>query len=879
MVTQKEPKKPAGSGNKQPDYEPATGYARLSLVRFRAWQVLLVLIVLIGASLLLFPRQRMLVDFYLERGRTEEALDGITRMLERDPDNPELLNMAAEARFQTGDMAEAVHLQERAAGSAPERLGYLSRLATLYEWNRNPKDALKAYELITARDPSNKDALIKIIELSRHLGYIDREGLAVARLVELENDSDEAGDPLLRELTGSLETLSLKRIAEGPDPLLDELLGRLYLVRLDYLDERLEGGIPSTTETETAEAALHFFLVTGHLEEGQELAVRLDQGLQKGVSFQLAWADFLRWNGLSEEALALLIEAHEQEPENADIARTAVETAWQTGDVQNLIAPLERRLGREPDSEKLRVFLADLHRAAGDPVRVFNLYESLLRDHPNNPEYMAALITAAEGSPVPALKERAADLAGEAVTQDAELLKRRAELYVAAQAPQKALPLLSVLAARSGGDKEAVERMMEVAGFTNDPASLEKTLSEALGLRPSDQALRRRAADTFFWTEGAGESYRTQLDLIKKPGATREDVFRLIELAGYTGRPEHEREAIALAAKKLRGPGVSILKESPPPYEVPASDESAFAAVRDYLDRYPKDRAFMDLLIQHYLKSGRPGLAAPLLADLSDRAPDDFQKALDAGDAYLQGDRLKNGLPYFEHASSLNPEDVSLRRRLMTYYGWVGLREKQIAQMVLLEEDGLLKEEERIQLAEAFLEMREGARALEILRPAEAEDPLRKREGFLLATAYEISGNKDGALAVYDRLARSHADDPSLLAELGDRALWLDRAPAALAFYEASLRRDPKNLRALKGSGLVYAWNNDPQRAAARLEEYLSLNPDDFEIRYQLGELYFADQREAEALKEHQKALNLMDQMKREVSPRQPSSRNTGIHQ
>ena len=236
--------------------------------------------------------------------------------------------------------------------------------------------------------------------------------------------------------------------------------------------------------------------------------------------------------------------------------------------------------------------------------------------------------------------------------------------------------------------------------------------------------------------------------------------------------------------------------------------------------------------------------------------------------AFLQADQLKRGLPYFERALDLDPENTELRRRLATYYGWLGLREKQIAAMERLEHDGLLTPEERLDLAQAFIDRREGNRALELLRPVEDRDPFPLREGLLLASAYELTGKKAQAMAVYEELARTHRDDPGLLAELGDRALWLDRLPPALAFYEAALRLDPENLRALKGSGQIYAWNNNAERAIARFEAYNRLNPDDFEVRYQLGELYFANQREGSAFEEYRKTLRLMDQAKQEgISP------------
>ncbi len=876
MVTQDETESTAGPPPGTRESEPASGYARLSLIRFRAWQILLVLVVLIVVSFLLFPRERMLIDFHLERGRLQDAQDEIARMLAKDPDNPELLRLGAETHFLAGEMKDAIRLQERAAQSGPQRSTDWNRLASFYEWDRNPRAALTAYERIAFEEPYDPQILQKVIEYARYFQQPRLEARAVVRLLEMEEKPDAAVDPLLEELTRALRSLAGERNTDTPDPLLDELLVDLYRVRSDYRDEQRSGGIPATTGTETAKAALESFLVTGHLEEGRDLARRLDERLERGITLQLAWVDYLRWNGLLEQALSLVLELQKQRPGDMALARLAGELATQTGNTPRLIQSLEQRLDMEPDSDLIRVSLAGLYRAAGDPARAFRLYEELHRGSPRNPTYVDGLLATAEESDRPALKEGAADLAGESDLQDQALLERRANLYLAAENPRKAWPLVKELASRSGGEKAAVTRMIQVAGYTNDPAVLKQALSRALALRPADRALKKEASDAFLWTDGPQASYGIQRDIARRKDATRDDLFRLIELAGYTGRPEYEAEALTLAAKRFRGPGA--LGPTPPSGPVPSSD-TAYSTVRDYLKRHPEDGPFRDLLIRLYTESGRPGRAAPLLADLSDREPGDLQKALSAGEAYLQADRLGEGLVYFERALSLDPENGTLRRRLATYYGWLGKRDKQIAELVRLETDGLLENGERMQLAAAFLDRQEGIRALELLRHLKDQDPLPKEEGLLLAAAYEMTGKRDQAMDVYARLARGHEDDPALLADLGDRALWLNRYSAALTFYEAALKRDPKNLRALKGSAQIYAWNNDPKTAMARFEAYNRLNPDDFEVRYQLGELYFADQRPGPALKEYQKAMTLMDRMKGDVNSKPPLTRNTRTRQ
>ena len=582
MVEPEERERTAGRSGEEPDSMPAAGYARLSLVRLRAWQIPLVLVILICVSFLLFPRERMLIDFHLERGRMDDALDEISDMLAKDPDNPELLKLAVETRVLLGDMDEAIRLQERAVRIDPSPAGW-RRLAMLFEWNRNPRAALKAYEEAASVDPGDKEALEKVIGYARYLGKADEVGRAVARLVEIEDITDGGQDPLARELTEALNALAEERRTKDPDPLLDDLLGRLYLVRSDYLSDLGEG--KTAGRGETVRAALEGFLMSGRLERGSAFARLMDNDLQTGMTFRLAWVDFLRWNGLTEQALAMVMRLQEGEPESAKIARLVAELAGQTEDISLLVRSLEGRLRLEPESVTIKAALADLYRASGDTDRAFRLYKELYRDHPKDRAYLNALLETAEASDDPALKERAADQAGTTRSTDPNLLQRRADLYLAAENPKKAWPLLSELAAQSRGEREAVRTMIQAAGYTNDPALMKKALNRALALRPADQELRREAADMFLWTDGAEASFQVLLKAAKQRGATRADVFRLIELAGYTGRPEPEREALALAAVRLRGPDVFTFRKAAPPYTVPASDSEALSEARGYLAR------------------------------------------------------------------------------------------------------------------------------------------------------------------------------------------------------------------------------------------------------------------------------------------------------
>lgn len=136
---------------------------------------------------------------------------------------------------------------------------------------------------------------------------------------------------------------------------------------------------------------------------------------------------------------------------------------------------------------------------------------------------------------------------------------------------------------------------------------------------------------------------------------------------------------------------------------------------------------------------------------------------------------------------------------------------------------------------------------------------LPHREGLLLADAYAQSDHHEAARHLVERLLEENRGHPVFLADLGQLAQWQRRWDLALSIYEAVLRQDPHNLKALKGSGQIYAWTNKPQQAVQALETYNRLYAGDYETQYLLGELYMAAHREADAEKQYRKTMKLIN--------------------
>ena len=212
----------------------------------------------------------------------------------------------------------------------------------------------------------------------------------------------------------------------------------------------------------------------------------------------------------------------------------------------------------------------------------------------------------------------------------------------------------------------------------------------------------------------------------------------------------------------------------------------------------------------------------------------------------------------------MEPENLDIRKRLVTYYQWAEETDGLIKELEYLDTKGQVNDSEKSLLAQAYLDRNQGKLALKHLKPFEERSRLPVKEGLMLASAYELIGQADAAAKIYTRIGKENAKDPELLAQAGEQALWLNKYDTALSLFESALKSNPKNLKALKGSGQIYAWNNRPKKAISRLEKYNRINPEDYEVRYQLGELYFDRGQKHNAFRHYKQAMALIRKQKRQ---------------
>ena len=901
-------------------------------MKTKAWHVLCFILVIIGLTVLLFPTKRVLIPLYIDEGMLKKAESSLQLQLAHDRYDPRLLNMSSRLFLLMGEPHKAIEALEGAIQKHPRNLSDLTRLATLYEWNRDPKAAMKVWARIAEFHPQEREAWAKLIDYYRYYGYPEKEAFAIIRLILLDKrlpPEQIAEDPLIRLMTGELDRLVAQHEKEKDDPYINALLSALYLIRKQYAED-IAGSV--TVDSDDREDAImrciEAFVRTDRLRMGMSFASSLDRKEGKGIKYRFDMVKALGWYGMDEQALAMLRDLNRADPGNREILLAMARIGAQESDPKAAVYAYEQLLLKDPVRDDYRQQLAELYMRADAPRKAFYLYVQLAESTKGDVEYVNKLIQSAGFTGDSVLQEEAVKIASRLRPDDPFVLKTMADLYLSQDQPGRAYPIFVRLARLSGQDRADVLKTLQVAGYTGDKKVIRAALAVAIKAWPDDHEIVKEAAKMYLWIDQPDKAYPLLRKIALWSGGDTQSVDQMIQAARFTGKTALIRDALVLS-KRLRPTDAAIQLKLAEFYLGNGQQRKAIIAYRDYLrlrpadeqaekqlariylwtdqpkkafDRmlrvaemsggrkgplmeaarlaeqaglseeayrlykklylkYPNDTVVQDHLIRLASWTDRRGEAAAILGDLSKKDPGNFQRALAAGDAYIESGNVKVGIPFLEDALKIMPGEVSLRRRLVTYYGWVGPADKLIGQLEYLDGRGLLRAEDHIVLARIYLDRRDGIKALDHLKHLEGRKKLPGKGGIMLANAYELAGMNEAAMKIYRRLARENSENARFLARLGNQALWLKRTALALRFFEMSLKRDPKNLVALKGSAQVYAWNNDPERAIRRFRAYNRLNPDDLEVRYQLGELYFGNGRKGEAFKEYKKTLSLIKQL------------------
>ncbi len=367
------------------------------------------------------------------------------------------------------------------------------------------------------------------------------------------------------------------------------------------------------------------------------------------------------------------------------------------------------------------------------------------------------------------------------------------------------------------GDYEA--RLESVYRRRNLTRPLAVLLEERLLRTPDDLDLERATIDLYV---SLGEDGKVR-ELLQARMERSDDPrlffaqLPLFDAAGVSGAAER---ALAMAtSEKLR----------------PEDAQAALAQLRDRADD-PRYLAAAKALALRFVAMPE---ARSFLLYLADRAPDDRGRAAAA-----------------EELSRANPESLELLQAWTQRAAWAGDVAGTVrAREILLERTPEDRENVR-ELASLYGQAGRHADAVGLLRGVAEREGLESDAALAYVEALFAAGEFDEAISWLERRAALPNATREERLRVADQLFGSERFDRALRFYLGVLEEDPDDAHALLRVGLARSWNNDPRGAIPFLERRLAVTEEKrADVRFYLGEAYWAGNEEVRAKEMHEAAL------------------------
>lgn len=223
--------------------------------------------------------------------------------------------------------------------------------------------------------------------------------------------------------------------------------------------------------------------------------------------------------------------------------------------------------------------------------------------------------------------------------------------------------------------------------------------------------------------------------------------------------------------------------------------------------------------------------------------PDDFHNILELGYLYYQTKNPEKALELFGRARQA-PDQKLAAQAQQAYQAAEQPMLADIARWSKALEATPANDDAREALAEAYTRHGDTQKAIEQFRQLRRQAPLRVRHLVILARLWEKSGNRELANAYH--LLASRSQEPRV-AEMGLAGLG-NRYPFA-AEFEKALELEPDQQQVRRELGYLYIQVKQPEAAVAHFERVIKNEPKDYQSLAQLGFLYADLGRRAEAVR------------------------------
>ncbi len=374
-------------------------------MQIKIWWPLLFVATIVTASILVFPADLRLADLLGKSGRTQEAIETYSRLLQKQPGRNDVrmqlsklyiqegdyenaveqvekiddeylidaytLNQIADIYSQLGNKNKTISTLEKVIDISPENPEYRRKLAEAYEWNLDSPKALDIYQSLIDESPNDVPTLKKLVTLTLAANDRVKAKLYLRRLLS-QRPADLAsrkrlGDIYIDADQKELATEEYERVlkATPDDNPLRARLADLYLwmqnydhtvSHLEYLvshnplnDRYFDKLMKLTRETEPEKAINYLKFRISHTPQQYELYERLYH-----LYVHVGYTDE------AIEQLQAIVKRHEDEPIwQAKLAQLYHDTMQPEQSTATLQTLLQHETYQQEAATKLRHYYQD----------------------------------------------------------------------------------------------------------------------------------------------------------------------------------------------------------------------------------------------------------------------------------------------------------------------------------------------------------------------------------------------------------------------------------------------------------------------------------------------------------------------------------------
>lgn len=332
----------------------------------------------------------------LNQGQMDKAETEARQALKSPSTRALALAVLGTIRLREGKYGESESFLTQALALNPQLPGARTSLGNVYLLEDKPVLARRSFQEVLRRDPGNVNARLGLAKVEASLRNYQGSLREADPIVSQLRESDD-GILLLATDYGALgKKEELKALVhswhELPTPPADDLSLEFAKVLIAYgmnseAKEVFEDGEANVAVHPSAAMALN--LGEGYLS--LEILDRAEQNFQLALTLQPACAicnqnlaAIAERQGNGEKALAYLLKARQQEPENPQILFEFGKVCLQRNLLEDALPALEKAASLKPDHEPYVYVLASAHVAKGNLPKAASLLSGLLRKHPQD---------------------------------------------------------------------------------------------------------------------------------------------------------------------------------------------------------------------------------------------------------------------------------------------------------------------------------------------------------------------------------------------------------------------------------------------------------------------------------------------------------------